>query len=88
MSDQHLKQLIDRILRCREAEDEAKADTREVYAEAKSQGYDKVIIGKVVAHIRARQKDAQKVEEQDVLFVTYLAAYESSSHAHTREEAA
>lgn len=86
------KQLIDRILRCREAEDEAKADTKEVYAELKSLGYDKTAAGALVAELRKKDKDAAGFEERSAILDLYRETYERASgtvvatHVHTREE--
>lgn len=82
-SDELLKSLTDRILRLREEEDALKADIREVYGEAKAQGFDKTILGKVVARIRAEAKDGDKLSEQEQLVDLYLNAYRGASRAHT-----
>ena len=77
------KALIDRILRCREAEDEAKEDTREVYAELKALGYDKTIAGKLVNELRAEAKNPSKVSEQNTVLDLYREAYHARApHAH------
>lgn len=80
-----LKSLIDRILRLREEEDAIKDDIREVYAEAKSHGFDKTILGKTVARLRAEAKDGDKLEETEALLELYLNAYRAAepSRAHT-----
>ena len=85
-ADAKLKAYIDRILRCREVEDEAKQDTKDVYAELAADGYEKAIVGQVVTFLRKREKDGDKVAEQSAKFDLYLEAYERPSHAHTREE--
>lgn len=82
-SDELLKSLTDRILRLREEEDALKADIREVYGEAKAQGFDKTILGKVVARIRAEAKDGDKLAETDELVDLYLTAYRGASRTHT-----
>lgn len=74
------------IRRCREDEDEAKQDTKDVYAELAAEGYEKAIVGQVVTFLRKREKDGDKVAEQSAKFDLYLEAYERPSHAHTREE--
>jgi len=80
------RQLVDRILRCREAEDEAKDATKDVYAEAKANGYDKTVLGKLVAEIRAQAKNPDKVSEQDAILETYRSAYHGS-HTQSGERA-
>lgn len=84
MSDARLKAYIERVLRCREAEDVAKDDTKEVYKELAADGYEKAIVGQVVQHLRKREKDSDKVAEQSAKFDLYLAAYDRASHVHTR----
>lgn len=83
-ADAQLKSYIDRILRCREAEDLAKEDTKAVYAELAAEGYEKAIVGQVVTFLRKREKDGDKLSEQSAKFDLYLEAYERPSHAHTR----
>lgn len=86
-ADAKLKAYIDRILRCREAEDLAKEDTKSVYAELAGEGYEKSVVGQVVTFLRKREKDSDKVAEQSAKFNLYLEAYERPSHAHAREGA-
>jgi uncharacterized protein (UPF0335 family) len=89
MSDLQLKTIIERILRLHQEEDELKADRREVYAEAKANGYDKTALGAAVSIIRKREKDAAGFEERNAIVDLYLSAFDGSSHvrayAHTRE---
>lgn len=88
-ADLQFKQLIDRVLRCREAEDEAKADTKEVYAELKGLGYDKTAAGALVAELRKKDKNPDQFEERNAVLDLYRDAYEraggSLAHTHTRE---
>lgn len=83
-ADAKLKSYIDRILRCREAEDLAKDDTRAVYKELADDGYEKAIVGQVVTFLRKREKDSDKLNEQSAKFDLYLQAYEQPSHVHAR----
>lgn len=91
-ADARLKAFIDRILRCREAEDEAKEDTKAVYAELKAEGYDKSAAGALVAELRKKDKDADKFAERSAILDLYRDAYERASgtalatHVHAREE--
>ncbi len=87
MSDEALRSIVDRILRCREAEDEAKQDTKDVYAEAKSLGYDKTALGKLVAEIRARAAKGDKIDELEAIVDLYRQAYHGPSHAYAHEAA-
>ncbi|RYF25250.1 MAG: DUF2312 domain-containing protein, partial [Comamonadaceae bacterium] len=82
MSDLQLKSIIERILRLHQEEDEIKADRREIYAEAKANGYDKTALGAAVSIIRKREKDAAGFEERNAIVDLYLSAFDGSSHVH------
>jgi uncharacterized protein (UPF0335 family) len=86
-SGQQLRSFINRILRLKSEQDELGSVIRDIYAEAKGNGFDKTVLGKVVAALRAREKHGDaKMSEQDALFETYMAAFESgtliATHAH------
>lgn len=90
--DRRVKSFIDRVLRLKEEQDALAADIREVYAEAKSEGFDKTAMGEVVAHLRRIEKKGRDaVDERGAMFDLYLTAYEGVSHTHapayTRETA-
>jgi uncharacterized protein (UPF0335 family) len=90
-ADKQLKAYIDRVLRLKEEQDTIGDDIREVYAEAKGQGYDKTVMGKLVAHLRKVAKSGEDaVSEQEMNFDTYLQAYHRASGTavatHTHEE--
>lgn len=90
-ADKQLKAYIDRVLRLKEEQDTLGDDIREVYAEAKSEGYDKTIMGKLVAHLRKVAKSGEDaVSEQEMNFDTYLQAYHRASGTavatHTHEK--
>lgn len=78
-ADLQFKQIIDRILRCREAEDAAKDDTKEVYAELKALGYDKTAAGALVGEIRQKDKNPDKFTERNATLDLYRDAYERAS---------
>lgn len=90
MSDNQLKAIIERILRLHAEEEEIAADRREVYAEAKANGYDKTALGEAVRIIRRREKDREAFDERNAIVDLYLCAYQQPSHtyarAHAREE--
>lgn len=75
VADDMLVAFVDRILRMRDEEDAIKADVREIYAEAKANGFDKTQLGKVVARLRQVAKNASKLDEQEAIFDLYLTAY-------------
>jgi len=90
-ADKQLKAYIDRVLRLKEEQDSTGDDIREIYAEAKAEGYDKTIMGKLVAHLRRELKQgAGAVAEAESIFDTYLNAYQRASGTpvatHTHEE--
>lgn len=74
-SDGQLRSIVDRILRIKEEQDDLSEAVREIYAEAKSNGYDKTALGKLVAYLRKVEKQGEKVAEEEAIFETYLASY-------------
>jgi uncharacterized protein (UPF0335 family) len=90
-ADKQLKSYIDRVLRLKEEQDALGDDIRDVYAEAKAEGYDKTVMGKLVAHLRKVLKQGDSaVAEAESIFDTYLQAYHRASGtpvaSHTHEE--
>ena len=71
-----LKSLMDRVLRLKAEQDALTSDIKEVYAEAKSHGYDKTVMGLAVARIRKLEKNgAGACDETDAMLAIYLDAY-------------
>ena len=66
-----LKSLIERIERLEEDKASVAGDLKEVYAEAKGNGFDTKILRKVV---RLRKQDKAKRLEEDALIDLYLSA--------------
>jgi uncharacterized protein (UPF0335 family) len=66
-----LKSLIERIERLEEDRKAVGADLREVFAEAKGEGFDTKILRKVV---RLRAQDSAKRQEEAALVDLYIAA--------------
>jgi uncharacterized protein (UPF0335 family) len=66
-----LKTVIERIERLEEDKAGIMADLKEVYAEAKGEGFDTKIIRKVV---RLRKQDRAKRQEEDAILDLYLSA--------------
>ncbi|HLY79588.1 MAG TPA: DUF2312 domain-containing protein [Caulobacteraceae bacterium] len=66
-----LKSLIERIERLEEDKAAVASDLKEVYAEAKGEGFDTKIIRKV---IRLRKADAAKRSEEEALIELYITA--------------
>ncbi len=66
-----LKTIIERIERLEEDKANVAADLKEVYAEAKGNGFDTKILRKVV---RYRKQDRAKAMEEEALLDLYLSA--------------
>ena len=66
-----LKSFIERIERLEEDKAAVASDLKEVYAEAKGEGFDTKIVRKVV---RLRKADAAKRQEEEALIELYIAA--------------
>ena len=66
-----LKSLVERIERLEEDKAAVASDLKEVYAEAKGEGFDTKILRKVV---RLRKADLAKRQEEDALIELYLSA--------------
>ena len=66
-----LKSLIERIERLEEDRAAVAADLKEVYAEAKGEGFDTKIVRKVV---RLRKQDTAKRQEEEALIELYISA--------------
>lgn len=66
-----LKSLVQRIERLEEEKKALAGDIKEVYAEAKSQGFDTKILRKVIT---IRRKDANERAEEESLIDLYLGA--------------
>jgi len=66
-----LRSFVERVERLNRDKADITADTKEVFAEAKGEGFDTKIIRKV---IRLRAQDAAKRAEEEALVDLYLAA--------------
>ena len=66
-----LKSLVERIERLEEDKAAVAGDLKEVYAEAKGEGFDTKILRKVV---RLRKSDAAKRQEEEALIELYVTA--------------
>lgn len=84
-----LRKYVQRLERIEEEIDNLKADKREIYGEAKSNGFDKTALGEVMKMRRRRAKDEAAFQERNELVKLYWHAVEgddSHAHAHAREE--
>ena len=66
-----LKAIIERIERLEEEKKAISDDIRDVYAEAKGNGFDVKALRTIV---RLRKQDAQEREEQETILDTYMQA--------------
>ena len=66
-----LKSLVERIERLEEEKQTISADIREVYAEAKSHGFDTKVMRQVV---RIRKQDSAERQEEEAIRDLYLHA--------------
>ena len=66
-----LRSIIERLERLEEDKQAVMADMKEVFAEAKGEGYDVKILRKV---IRIRKQDKAKRQEEDAILDLYLSA--------------
>ena len=66
-----LRSLVERIERLEEEKKTIAGDIKEVYAEAKANGFDTKIVRKVVS---LRKKDASEREEEQAILDLYLSA--------------
>jgi uncharacterized protein (UPF0335 family) len=66
-----IKAIIERIERLEEEKRQIAADIKDVYAEAKANGFDTKILRKVVT---LRRQDADERREQEAILETYLNA--------------
>ncbi|MBP2158575.1 MULTISPECIES: DUF2312 domain-containing protein [Asticcacaulis] len=68
-----LKSFIERIERLEEDKAAVSEDLKEVYSEAKGEGFDVKILRKVV---RIRKQDKAKMSEEEALIELYMSAIE------------
>ncbi|MBF0561949.1 MAG: DUF2312 domain-containing protein [Alphaproteobacteria bacterium] len=66
-----LRQFIDRIERLEEEKKGLQDDIKDVYGQAKGQGFEVKVLKKIIA---LRKKDRQEREEEEELLALYLAA--------------
>ena len=66
-----LKSIVERIERLEEEKKTIAADIKEVYAEAKANGFDTKILRKVIS---LRKKEAAEREEEQSMLDVYMAA--------------
>ena len=70
---------VQQILRMKEEAKAINDDIREIYAEAKGNGLDKTVLGKLVNYVEKRRTKAAELAEGEALFDLYLAAYDGKT---------
>lgn len=80
-----LRSLVERIERMEEEKRNIAEDIKEIYTEAKSNGFDTKAIRKIVA---LRRKDRHEVEEEEAILEIYKAALGMLPDLEEDEEAA
>lgn len=83
VAQDQIKAFVERIMRLREEAKAINGDIREVYAEAKGNGFDKTVLGKVVNYIEKRATSAGELAEGEALFDLYLAAFDGATRVGT-----
>jgi uncharacterized protein (UPF0335 family) len=78
VSGHQLKQFIEKIERLEEEKTELLADIREIFSEAKGNGFDTKVMRQV---IKMRKMDRQEREEQEELLTLYLNALSGADAA-------
>lgn len=68
-----LRSFVERVERLNEEKKAISDDTREVYAEAKANGFDTKTLKRVIA---LRKKEKQEREEEQMMLDTYMQALE------------
>jgi uncharacterized protein (UPF0335 family) len=71
MTNNQLQSIVDRIEKLEDERALLAADIKDIYTEAKGNGFDPKIIKKVVA---LRKKDAAQRAEEEALLETYMSA--------------
>jgi uncharacterized protein (UPF0335 family) len=71
LAKDHLKAFVERIERLEEEKKALADDVRDVYAEAKGNGFD---VKALRAVVRMRKQDANERKEQEAILETYLHA--------------
>lgn len=66
-----LKSIVERVERLQSEKDEIAEQIKEVFAEAKGNGFDVAVLRKVIAR---RRKDRAKLQEEDAILDLYLVA--------------
>lgn len=77
-----LRAIVERIERLEEEKKTIAADIKEVYAEAKGNGFDTRILRKVIS---LRKKDVNERQEEESMIDVYLAALGSAASREAAE---
>jgi uncharacterized protein (UPF0335 family) len=78
VAGEQLLTIVERIEHCHSEKKAIEDDIRDIYAEAKTNGFDTAMIRTIV---KRRGKDQAQVDQADVLLETYLNAIEAALRA-------
>lgn len=84
MSDDQIKNYVERVQRLTEERKALARDIADVLAEAKAEGFDKAAIKWVVSEL---EKDSAARQERDAIRDLYMQAVTQPSRAHVHEAA-
>ena len=70
-SDDRLRLLIERVERLEEEKKALAEDIKDIYAEAKGNGFDVKILRKIIA---IRKRDQEELDEEETMLEVYLRA--------------
>lgn len=88
LTDAQYAAFIDRLVACRQAEDDAKEDTKQVYTELAEAGEDKTAAGLIVRELRMTEKDRVKANLKGAAADSAAERYRrgKASHVRARED--
>jgi len=71
MTNNQLQSIVDRVEKLEEDKRAISEDIKDVYAEAKGNGFDVKVLRKIIA---MRKRDRDEVQEEQALIDTYMSA--------------
>jgi uncharacterized protein (UPF0335 family) len=86
-----IRTFVERIERLKSEQDDLTVDIKNVYAEAKGEGFDKAALGEVVAIRRKQAKNPDAFDNKQTLVGLYMNAIEEAgltqapAYAHVRD---
>ena len=84
IAGERLRQLIEKIERLEDEKKEVGEQVKEVFAEAKGEGFDVKVLKEI---IKLRKQDQDERDEHDSLLDVYMRAMDEAGPAHVAEAA-